>query len=148
MTHTTTSARPRLLAWRILAPLLAAITLLLAIPSTLVPSASAAGFPVGEWGDYQDHTTWWGWMTVQDRYTICVDHLHVTVGDRVAVGQHIADVGSNGRSTGPHLHLEIRADNDPDQLQDSDRWLAQQGATPLTGPAVGASGCYTRGGRR
>lgn len=35
------------------------------------------------------------------------DGVHVKTGDKVSVGQHIADVGSNGKSTGPHLHFEI-----------------------------------------
>lgn len=36
------------------------------------------------------------------------ERLHVRVGDRIEAGECIADVGSTGRSTGAHLHFEIR----------------------------------------
>ncbi|MGY2118027.1 peptidoglycan DD-metalloendopeptidase family protein [Nocardia gipuzkoensis] len=35
------------------------------------------------------------------------DGMHVATGDVVKAGQHIADVGSNGASSGPHLHFEL-----------------------------------------
>lgn len=40
-----------------------------------------------------------------------MSYMHVEVGDQVAQGELIGDIGSTGRSTGPHIHFEIMINN-------------------------------------
>lgn len=47
--------------------------------------------------------------------------IHVKKGDIVKRGQRVADVGSTGRSTGPHLHFEVLVQGIP---QDPQKFLA------------------------
>lgn len=64
--------------------------------------------------------------------------IHVHEGDTVTAGQHIADVGSSGQSTGPHLHLEVHLGGEDGTLTDPTAWLKKHGATDLDSPGEDA----------
>ncbi|WP_049619990.1 M23 family metallopeptidase [Actinobaculum suis] len=57
------------------------------------------------------------------------DGVFVKEGDEVTVGQVIGAVGSNGYSTGPHLHLEIHDAHG--ELMDPAVFLAEHKAVPV-----------------
>ncbi|MBN2910982.1 M23 family metallopeptidase [Polycladomyces sp. WAk] len=68
----------------------------------------------------------YGWYVMIDHgggVTTLYGHMYpetvkVKIGQRVSKGQMIAQVGNNGRSTGAHLHFEVRQNGKPvDPLQ-------------------------------
>ena len=74
---------------------------------TKIKSATAGEVVIAsEEGDYGKH------LKIQIGevsiiYAHC-NNLYVKQGDQITQGQEIAEVGSTGNSTGPHLHFEIR----------------------------------------
>ena len=60
-------------------------------------------------GDYGNHLK----IQINDVVVIYAhcNAIYVTQGEKIIQGQEIAEVGSTGNSTGPHLHFEIRKDD-------------------------------------
>ena len=58
----------------------------------------------GSFGKFIEINHGWGILT---RYAH-LNKIYVSVGDRVKLNQKIGTLGNTGRSTGPHLHYEIR----------------------------------------
>lgn len=54
-------------------------------------------------------------------------HYYVTVGEHVTAGQHIADIGANGQSTGPHLHFGVMHGKFMGPYIDPIPWLKARG---------------------
>lgn len=54
-------------------------------------------------------------------------HYYVSVGQRVSAGQHIADIGANGQSTGPHVHFGVMQGRMNGPYVDPIPWLRARG---------------------
>lgn len=68
------------------------------LDGTVIDSGPASGF--GQWVRVRHDD---GTVTVYGH----ISESHVRVGQSVSAGDVIADVGNEGRSTGPHLHFEV-----------------------------------------
>lgn len=85
---------------------------------TVISSGPASGF--GNWIRISHPD---GSMSVYGHMQ--ADMLHVNVGDEVRAGDNIAGIGSEGQSTGPHLHFEIYPDGAT--AVDPVPWFAERG---------------------
>ena len=85
----------------------------LAAPSGTPVYATADGVveKAQYWSSYGNIVTIEHGASMETRYAHLSGYA-VRAGDRVRKGQLIGYVGSTGRSTGPHLHYEVRVDGD------------------------------------
>lgn len=62
------------------------------------------------------------------------DGIYVKVGDTVTAGQLIAGVGNTGRSSGSHMHFEVRTKNDTadESTVEPQKWLEDHHAVELS----------------
>ena len=74
------------------------------------------------------------------------DGIHVAKGATVAAGQHIGDVGSAGKSTGLHLHLDIHPGGTDQPAINATDWLADHGAAGVTDDDDASPNCTLRMG--
>jgi murein DD-endopeptidase MepM/ murein hydrolase activator NlpD len=69
------------------------------------------------------------------------EQIYVRAGDPVTAGQHIADIGMSGYTTGPHLHFETRPGGGWSAPVDPEPWLASHGGATLRAATTDAGGC-------
>ena len=72
------------------------------------------------------------WVVIQHANGDCsvyghMYHYYVSVGQHVVAGQHIADIGDNGQSTGPHLHFGVMQGHYMGPYIDPVPWLKDRG---------------------
>ncbi len=75
-------------------------------------------------------------------------HLHrclVAVGEQVAAQAEIGLVGTTGRSTGPHVHYEVRVNGQP---QDPEKFMALSRLIPVAARAVSPAAAEPVGSSR
>jgi len=87
---------------------------------TVVAAGPASGF--GNWVVI-DHGN--GFTSIYGHMKV----LAVSAGQRVGVGEKVAYVGSEGQSTGPHLHLEVRIGGMSGPPVDPQVFLARRGVS-------------------
>ena len=72
------------------------------------------------------------WIVIQqDNGDVTIyGHMYtvlVSAGEHVSAGQHIADIGADGQSTGPHLHFGVRQGRPNGPYIDPIPWLRARG---------------------
>ncbi|WP_223840501.1 peptidoglycan DD-metalloendopeptidase family protein [Saccharopolyspora pogona] len=95
--------------------------ILAASAGTVIASGPASGYGL--------------WVKIQHPGGVVTIYGHnnrntVAVGQQVAAGQQVAEIGDRGQSTGPHLHYQVEVNGQP---VDPVSWHQQQGAPPLCG---------------
>jgi murein DD-endopeptidase MepM/ murein hydrolase activator NlpD len=72
-----------------------------------------------------------------------MSHTVATIGQKVAAGDVIGKIGSTGRSTGPHLHFEVRLNDsvvNPRQFLEKARDVLEEARGTLAGRGTAARG--------
>lgn len=110
--------------------------------SVIQPGKVAVAGPLGSAGnavviDHPDGTT--------TKYFHLMDNsIKVQVGQQLKPGQVIGNVGSTGRSTGPHLHFEVWRNGRPqDPTSDADRYFRFGGNVKVRPKPGGSSNAPT-----
>lgn len=110
--------------------------------SVIQPGKVAVAGPLGSAGnavviDHPDGTT--------TKYFHLMDNsIKVQVGQQLKPGQVIGNVGSTGRSTGPHLHFEVWRNGRPqDPTADADRYFRFGGNVKVRPKPGGSSNAPT-----